>query len=122
MANVLKLGGLNNKPQITAVFAGILSSNFLPVHLVYQGTTNKCRPTYPFPDAWHVTHTSNHWCNESTKQDYIDQVPVPYVILLVYNIRMCYSVSRCVYGTHYTSYTYSLCMSNVNCTFTFVIL
>ena len=31
--------GLNDKRQITGVFAGSLSGNFLPVQLVYQGKT-----------------------------------------------------------------------------------
>ena len=65
--------GITDKRQITAVFVGSLSGDFLPVQLVYQGKTTKCLPSINFPEKWHVTATSNHWCNESTTIDYIEK-------------------------------------------------
>ena len=41
--------GLGDKRQITAVFAGTLAGDFLPVQLVYQGKTTKCLPDIDFP-------------------------------------------------------------------------
>ena len=52
---------------------------FLPVQLVYEGKTTKCQPAVKFPEGWQVTHMPNHWCNEETMIDYIDEsVIVPY--------------------------------------------
>ena len=49
-AKRVEIGGLDDKRKITVVFAGTLSGDFLPVQLVYQGTTNRCHAAYPFPD------------------------------------------------------------------------
>ena len=62
----VEIVGVNDKRQITAVFAGSLAGDFLPVQLVYQGKTKKCLPCVEFPANWHVTATPNHWCNEVT--------------------------------------------------------
>ena len=37
--------GKNDKRQITAVLEGTMSGDFLPVQLVYKGTTNRCLPS-----------------------------------------------------------------------------
>lgn len=71
--------GLNDKRQITAVFAGSLSGDFLPIQLVYQGKTSKCLPKLDFPEAWHITCTPNHWCNEQTMKEYVSKIIVPYI-------------------------------------------
>ena len=71
--------GIDDKHQITATFAASLSGNFLPVQMVYEGKTIKCHPSVKFPDGWHITHTTNHWCNEDTMIDYIAAVIVPYM-------------------------------------------
>jgi len=63
----VELEGVNNKRQITAaVFAGSLMGDFLPVQLVYEGTTSwsKCYPSgVDFPADWLISATPNHWCN-----------------------------------------------------------
>ena len=71
--------GVNDKRQITGVFAGTLAGDFLPVQLVYQGKTKKCLPHVDFPKEWHITSTPNHWCNESTMLDYIQKIMIPYI-------------------------------------------
>ena len=68
----------DDKRQITATFAGTLSGDFLPIQLVHEGKTSKYHPSVNFPE-WHVTHTTNHWCNEDIKVDYIKLVIVPYM-------------------------------------------
>ena len=75
----VKLAGLDDKRQITAVFAATMTGDFLPPQLVYKGTTRACLPTNKFPDSWHVTYTYNHWCNEETVKLYIEKVIVPYI-------------------------------------------
>ena len=62
----VEIAGLNDKRQITAVFAASMAGDFLPPQLVYKGTTKACLPTVEFPKGWHITCTHNHWCNEST--------------------------------------------------------
>ena len=52
---------------------------FLPPQLVYEGKTPRCLPQVDFLDGWHVTYSSTHWCNESTMQDYIDEIILPYI-------------------------------------------
>ena len=70
----------DDKRQITAVFACSLSGNFLPMQLIYQGTTPRCLPkNIPFPPDWHVTCTANHWSNEHTMIDYVKKIIIPYV-------------------------------------------
>ena len=75
----VEVAGVDDKRQITATFAASLSGSFLPFQLVYQGKTSKCHPSIDFPKGWHITHSSNHWCNEETKMVYIQLVIVPYV-------------------------------------------
>ena len=63
----VEIAAADDKRQITAVFACSMSGNFLPIQLIYQGTTPKCLPkNVTFPDGWHLTQTDNHW-NECTK-------------------------------------------------------
>ena len=67
--------GVNDKCQITAVFCGSTSGEFLPVQLIYTGKTAHCHPRYPFPPEWNVTHSRNHWSNEDTMEEYTDILP-----------------------------------------------
>ena len=63
----VEIAGIEDKCQITAVFACTMSSKFLPKQLIYKGTIRKCLPKYvDFPLDWDVTFTSNHWANKST--------------------------------------------------------
>ena len=75
----VEMSGVDDKRQITATFAASLSGSFLPIQLVYEGKTPKCHPSIDFPKDWHITHSSNHWCNEETMKSYVHLVIVPYV-------------------------------------------
>ena len=75
----IELIGQDDNRQITATFAGTLTGNFLPIQLVYEGKTARCHPLIDFPKGWHITHTTNHWCNEDTMIDYIKLVIIPYM-------------------------------------------
>lgn len=72
--------GISDKRQITTVFCGTMTRDFLPPQLIYQGKATACLPRYTFPDDWQVTYTHNHWSNECTMKVYVNEVPVPYVV------------------------------------------
>lgn len=66
----IEIIAIDDKRQITCVLACTMSGHFLPVQLIYQGTTPKCHPnSVPFPDDWHITHPANHWANEQTTRN-----------------------------------------------------
>ena len=85
----VEICGVDDKRQITPVFAGTLNGHFLPPQLIYQGKTTKCLLTVSFPQTWHVTHTSNHWANEVTTEAYINEILLPYIT----SIRECKGVT-----------------------------
>ena len=69
----------DDKRQLTAVFAGSLSGNFLPPQLIYEGKTERCHPQFKFPAGWHITNSANHWSNEDTMKEYVEMIIIPYV-------------------------------------------
>ena len=75
----VEIVGTGDKRQITAVFCGALSGEFLPPQLIYQGKTPACLPRYKFPGDWHLTYTPNHWSNEDKMKEYIEFIIIPYV-------------------------------------------
>lgn len=78
-ANRVQMIGVNDKRQITAIFCGTLTGDFLPVQLVYKGKTTRCHPHFEFPSGWHITHSPNHWSTEQTMLQYIEYIILPYV-------------------------------------------
>ena len=74
----------DDKRQITAVFCGSMTGEFLPPQLIYEGKTSQSLPHYTFPLSWHVTHTDNYWPNETTMKMYIDKIILPYVLCNIY--------------------------------------
>ncbi len=75
----VEIVAIDDKRQITAVFGCSLSGRFLPLQLIYQGTTTQCLSKISFPEHWHITCTANHWSNGDTMIDYITKIIVPYV-------------------------------------------
>ena len=75
----VEIMGVNDKRQITAVFCGTLTGDFLPIQIIYQGKTERCHPHYKFLCDWHVTHSPKHWSTEETMVQYIEKIVVPYV-------------------------------------------
>ena len=49
-AKRIQIKGLDDKRQFTAVFGDTLTGKFLPIELVYQGSTNQCHPDFKVPD------------------------------------------------------------------------
>ena len=75
----VEMQGYGTKSQITAVFGGTLSGDFLPIQVVYKGKTKRCHPKFAFPNDWHITHSDNHWSNSLTMNDYFTKIILPYV-------------------------------------------
>jgi len=74
------LVGKGKKKQITGTFAVTMTGQFLPMQLIYQGTTNRCLPKgVEFPDDWNVTYTKNHWSNEEKAIEHLEKVVFPYL-------------------------------------------
>lgn len=76
---IVEIAGKDDKRQITAVLASTMSGDLLPLQLVYQGKTPHCLPQVEFPTKWHITYTENHWCNQVTMKEYINNIILPYV-------------------------------------------
>ena len=75
-ANGVEIAGLKDKRQITAAFCGTILGDFLPVQLIYKGTTSRCHPRFNFPAGLNITHSKN---TEKTVIEYITSTIVPYV-------------------------------------------
>ena len=75
----VQLTGANDKRQITAVLCGSILGDFLPLQLIYKGSTTRCHPSYEFPEDWSITHSPKHWSNENTMLQYINDIIYPYV-------------------------------------------
>ena len=71
----VEIAAVDDKRQITAVFACSMSGKFLLMQLIYKGTTKRCLPKdVNFPSDRHITHTENHWANEVTTIAYLRNV------------------------------------------------
>ena len=74
----IEIVATDDKRQITAVFACSLAGSFLPIQLIYKGTTPRCLPkNVSFPEDWHLTYTANHWSNTATMVEYVKRIIVP---------------------------------------------
>ena len=74
------LVGKGNKKQITGNFTITMSGLFLPMQLIYKGTTKRCLPKgFNFPADLDVTCTTNHWSNESKAIQPLEKIMFPYV-------------------------------------------
>ena len=77
----VKLAGLDDKHQITAVFVATMNWRILATTAGLQ-RHDPCMPAnFKFPDSWHITFTANLWCNEETVKLYIEKIIVPYICL-----------------------------------------
>ena len=75
----VEIADVDDKRQLTAIFAGKPSGEFLPPQIIYKGKTDKCLPKIDCPSDWHTTFSYNHWANEKTTMDYINFILLPYV-------------------------------------------
>jgi hypothetical protein len=83
--------GLEEKRQITAVVAGALSGELLPMQLIFTGQdkNKKQQKAVPTLDlvtkdrvttaGWHLTQTSNHWSTQDSMKDYLRCIIDPWI-------------------------------------------
>ena len=49
-----------------------MAGDFLPIQMIYKGTTQRCVPSnIDFPKDWDISYSANHWSNESTMIAYV---------------------------------------------------
>ena len=75
--------GLEEKRQITAVVAGALSGELLPLQLLFAGqdrdkkkqravpTLDPVTHAHVLEEGWHLSQTHNHWSTLESMKDYI---------------------------------------------------
>ena len=70
---------VDNKQQVTATFAVSSTKKFLPIQLIYTGTTTRSLPKYDFPVKFFVGFTKNHWSNTDKSMKFFDEIVFPYL-------------------------------------------
>ena len=75
----VKITGLDDKQQITALLSVTMSGQMLPVQLIYAGKTDRCHSSIDFPTKCDITQTESHWSTAESMLRYVDIVITPYV-------------------------------------------
>lgn len=73
--------GADDKRQITACIASSLQGDLLPLQLVFQGKTPRSLPAATAESIVshvHLTYSDNHWSSQTTMQQYITEIVMPY--------------------------------------------
>ena len=78
-AKTVPIANADDKRQITGTFCANISGEFLPIQLIYGGITDRCHPRVKFPESFHVTHSVNHWSNESIVVEYFRNIIFPFL-------------------------------------------
>jgi hypothetical protein len=80
-SSAVAIVGADDKRQITACIASTLNGDLLPLQLIFQGKTARTLPTRT-PEAIvsnvHMTFSENHWSNQATMQQYIEEILMPH--------------------------------------------
>lgn len=79
-AKQLSITAIDDKRHLTAVMACSMTGYFLPLQMIYTGKTEKCLPNFKFPSEWDITYSENHWSNETTMLQYVENILVPYFV------------------------------------------
>ena len=69
--------GMDDMRQITVLLSVTKAGTLLPPQLLYGGKTTKCLPSTKFPSDWDVFYSENHWSNETTMLQFLDNVIIP---------------------------------------------
>lgn len=70
----VEIRGLGDKQRMTVLLSITISEKVLPPQLLYSGKTARCHPTEAqFPSDWYVTHTTNHWSNETSMLEFAEK-------------------------------------------------
>jgi hypothetical protein len=73
--------GADDKRQITACLASALNGELLPLQLIFQGKTARSLPeatAASIASQCHLTFSENHWSSQTTMQQYITEILMPY--------------------------------------------
>ncbi len=92
--------GKDDKRQITCTVSSVASGDLLPLQLIFQGKTIAVIPkdlgaVAARAKGWHLTMSSNHWSNQQTMKEFIDQVIVPW------HAKQCEELGRASSSQHY---------------------
>ena len=69
----------DDKRQITGAFTVNLLGYFLPMLLVYTGTTGLCHPKMKFLSEFDITHILNHCSNEELVISLLKKIVIPFI-------------------------------------------
>ena len=78
-ASSVPIANLDDKRQITGTFTVSLNGEFLPIQLIYAGTTDNCHPKVSFPPGFDVTHSPKHWSNEDLVMSHLKKIVFPHL-------------------------------------------
>ena len=71
--------GSSDKRAITATFTISHDGDFLPMQLIYQGTTVQSLPRFDFPNSFSLSMNPKHFSNTAEALKIIDEIIVPYL-------------------------------------------
>ena len=71
--------GSSDKRAIRATFTINHDGDFLPMQLIYQGTTVQSLPRFDFPNSFSLSMNPKHFSNTAEALKIIDEVIVPYL-------------------------------------------
>ena len=83
--------GAEDKRQITTCIASSLAGDLLPLQLIFQGKTARSLPPVTVEakaSQVHLTFSDNHWSNQETMQQYIEEIILPYVDRCIHRHRL----------------------------------
>jgi len=73
------IAGSSDKRSITGTFVISLKGDFLPMQLIYGGTTNQSLPRFKFPETFSLSVNPKHFRNTFESIKIIDDIIIPYV-------------------------------------------
>jgi hypothetical protein len=83
-AKDVKVLGIEDKRQITTCVSSSASDDFLPLQLVFTGTTPRCLPkintgqTSCLASRFDLVYSSTHWSTLETCKQFVHQILLPY--------------------------------------------
>lgn len=78
-AERVEIAALGDKCQITAILAGTLTGELLPLQVIYTGKSERCHPIFSFPDGFDVWHMPNHRANEESTLRFVENIVNPHI-------------------------------------------
>ena len=75
----IPINGSSGKRAITVTFTISHDGDFLPMQLIYQGTTVQSLPRFDFPNSFSLSMNPKHFSNTAEALKIIDEIIVPYL-------------------------------------------